>query len=242
MNKVIFIISLLIISACTVIKTPAISQTNKDDGKVQTSYTYGLFESPNLQLDVTKNSVNAQCKNWGYQDAKHTVGPEKECISKDKYGHIDPEAQCISWQVSDLYECKLSPEQQAANNDKKQKAILAQQEAQQKEEQAQQAFLNNLSSFTYLFDCSAWGVAGEGMVNNLLGAWVSGNTSNYSMLITSAYKNECSHHNEEMSKTKALGLIENGKLVLQENGVAYYTVQLPTKQNEKNITLVIYAR
>ena len=117
--KKILLASILIMSGCTsiAIKKPAISEMNKDEGKIQTSYIYDWLEQPKVQTDIILNSVNSQCKSWGFKDAKHIVGPEKNCISKDINGNIHPERTCIKWQVFDLYECNITPEQQAAKNE-----------------------------------------------------------------------------------------------------------------------------
>lgn len=149
--------SILLMSGCTVIKTPSISQTDKDSGKIQTSYIYDWPATPTVKTDITLNSVNSQCKSWGYQDAKHTAGPEKDCISKDVNGNIHSSG-CIKWQVSDLYECKLTTEQQAAITDKRQKLIKIQYEEKQRaieEEKKEQEEVAKKYPYTAIIRCKS---------------------------------------------------------------------------------------
>lgn len=109
-------------SGCAVVKTPSISGINQEEGKIKMTYSYGLFQKPDVKWDDALISANTQCKQWGYQDAQQSVGPQTRCIQEDQKGN------CISWQVDSIYDCKLSEEQQIALNEKKQKALKNQQE------------------------------------------------------------------------------------------------------------------
>ena len=218
---VVSILLITLLSGCSVIKTPSISQTDKDSGKIQTSYIYDWPETPTVKTDITLNSVNSQCKSWGYQDAKHTAGPEKDCISKDLNGNIHSSG-CIKWQVSDLYECSITPEQQAARNEKKQKEIQAQQEENARAERAQQEFMNNLSNYKVIFTCYEKHPGSRQVkqfAQELMNRYIRKDSQGYAHMVD--YFN-CTARNDQIPKAS---IIKRAKLYHSDDQAAYFLVE-----------------
>lgn len=115
MNILIILLTLLV-SACATIKTPLPDTGNKDEGRVNLTYSYGLFEKPQVNWDQALVAATGQCKQWGYSPASKASGPIDECIRRDQNNN------CIQHLVTTSYQCQLSTAQLKVQDDKIKKA------------------------------------------------------------------------------------------------------------------------
>lgn len=113
-NKLIILLTLLV-SACATVKIPLPDTGNKDEGRVNLTYSYGLFEKPKVNWDQALVAATGQCKQWGYSPASKTSGPVDECIK------IDQNNNCIQHLVTTSYQCQLSTAQLKAQDDERKK-------------------------------------------------------------------------------------------------------------------------
>lgn len=98
--------TLLLVSGCATLKTPQINGTNRDEGLVDLSYSYGLFERPQVNWEQAElTTATQQCQSWGYQKPSANSEPWKECASTDSRGN------CNSHIVTKRYQCGLSDQQ-----------------------------------------------------------------------------------------------------------------------------------
>lgn len=230
------VISLLLVTAsgCAVVKTPSISGINRDEGKIQMTYNYGALERPQVKWDEVLASANNQCKSWGYQDAQQTSAPQSTCIQNNQQGN------CISWKVDTLYDCRLSPEQQASLNEKKQKAIQLQQEEKQKEEKAKQKLLNNLSDSKAVFACvedhPGSGIA-KTAAKNIMKVYISGDDSYYASILKS-YK--CQSISKSISSRSKF--VTDGTVYHNDGSNVYIIYSTSIKEDGNEISYGIVAR
>jgi len=94
-------LSLLFITGCstpTVTKYPLASGGSKNDGVIEVSYNYILFE--NYQVDSEHGKIEAieRCKLWGYSGAESFGGEKTECS-------FQPRSMCQGWKVTTTYQC-----------------------------------------------------------------------------------------------------------------------------------------
>lgn len=114
MNILIILLTLLV-SACATVKTPLPDTGNKDEGRVNLTYSYGLFEKPQVNWDQALVAATGQCKQWGYSPASKTSGPVDECIRRDQNNN------CIQHLVTTSYQCQLSTAQLKTQDDERKK-------------------------------------------------------------------------------------------------------------------------
>lgn len=92
------IISALLLSGCAVKKNYGASGGSKADGIVKMSYTYGLFEAPEVDEGQALVQAIRRCKVWGYASAESFDFTNKQCQSRDNNG-------CNSWIVTKEFQC-----------------------------------------------------------------------------------------------------------------------------------------
>lgn len=98
MKKIFIVLVCLILSSCAVNKTLQPTGGSKADGTVDMSYSYGGFEKPIIDWDITEESAVKRCKAWGYKDAEAFGGTIKTCSSYYN-------GSCNSYLVTAKYQC-----------------------------------------------------------------------------------------------------------------------------------------
>lgn len=113
MKKILIsVATLLVVSGCATLKTPQINGTNRNEGLVDLSYSYGLFERPQVNWEQAElTTATQQCQSWGYQKPSANSDPWQECASTDSRGN------CNSHIVTKRYQCGFSNQQIAARNE-----------------------------------------------------------------------------------------------------------------------------
>jgi|TARA_B100002003_G_C13653215_1_gene332222 uncharacterized protein YceK len=91
------------LAGCASVKTLQATGGSRADGTVELSYTYGMFEKPQVQWDQGLITATERCKAWGYQGAEAFGGTTSECQSYNGYGN------CVRWLVTVKYQCIGSP-------------------------------------------------------------------------------------------------------------------------------------
>jgi hypothetical protein len=89
---------------CAVQKTLVPTGGSRSDGTVKLSYTYGAFETPQVDMSQGRAAAAQRCAAWGYSDAEPFGGSTNICNSHDAYG------SCMSTTVTIEYQCIGSPE------------------------------------------------------------------------------------------------------------------------------------
>ncbi len=106
MKKILIsVATLLVVSGCATLKTPQINGTDKKEGLIDFSFTYGVFERPKVNWTESDVSATQQCLAWGYRNPSTNSDAWQECISTDNRGN------CNSHRVTKRYQCGLSSEE-----------------------------------------------------------------------------------------------------------------------------------
>lgn len=101
MHKCIYlliIIAIFSLSACATPKQFAATGGSKSDGNITLSYEYGLFESPQVDMQQGFNIAKKRCEAWGYSNTEAFGGSTRHCISESSSG-------CNIWRVSMTFQC-----------------------------------------------------------------------------------------------------------------------------------------
>jgi hypothetical protein len=115
----------LILSGCSVVKTPQISAINKDEGLMNLSYKYDAFEIPKVNMDLTQSTATDQCLKWGFLAASQSEAPITNCIQYNE------NRSCFLNEVIIRYSCGLTGAQIAAKESKRQEQLKKDQEKQE---------------------------------------------------------------------------------------------------------------
>lgn len=92
------LISCGLLVGCTTVKTMEPIGGSRADGTVKLAFTYGMFETPNIDWEKAQQSAVKRCKAWGYTDAEKFGGKESKCIQNSG-------GACIEHQVDIQYQC-----------------------------------------------------------------------------------------------------------------------------------------
>jgi hypothetical protein len=114
----------ILVSGCATVKTPMPDTGNKDEGRVNLTYQYGLFEKPQVNWDQALLAATDQCKKWQYGPASQSTTPADECVRRDQNNN------CIQHQVTTSYQCQFSADQLKTKEEDRKKAVAAEQEKQ----------------------------------------------------------------------------------------------------------------
>lgn len=100
MTKAIIAFGLMLtLTGCAVQKELVPTGGSRSDGTVELSYEFGMFESP--QVDLNQGSIAAakRCQAWGYSDAEPFGGQKNFCQQRNGFG------DCIHTLVTIQYQC-----------------------------------------------------------------------------------------------------------------------------------------
>jgi hypothetical protein len=106
---------------CSVIKVPALSGTDQENGLVQLSFDHSVFQKPEVNWEQALLTATQQCQSWGYKKPQQAGEIQSECISKNDRGN------CNGYKKSRVYSCEMSNEQKAFIAEKKRQEELAEQ-------------------------------------------------------------------------------------------------------------------
>ena len=98
MKKLLIILTLITLSGCAVIKTPAMTGGSKSDGVVEFSYSYGGFDKVTVDWTKVKRDATRSCSVWGYSSAQAFGTTTSRCVSSNEYG-------CVRWDVTAKFQC-----------------------------------------------------------------------------------------------------------------------------------------
>ena len=99
MNKyLLLLLSIVSLSSCAVNKTLYPTGGSKADGVIEMTYSYGGFEQPIVDWDVTEKTAAKRCKSWGYKNAEAFGGTLQQCNSYYN-------GSCNSYLVTAKYQC-----------------------------------------------------------------------------------------------------------------------------------------
>jgi len=101
MSRLIPILVVIAMAACTTYKTWTEAGDSEEEGVVSLSYEYRRFESPQVDERAGISMARDRCKDWGYRDAQRK-GEDRAC--KDGM-----ESDCSKWQVTRHYRCLDGP-------------------------------------------------------------------------------------------------------------------------------------
>lgn len=89
---------LLLLPACAVQVSLIPSGGSKADGVIELSYSYGQYQTP--EVDYQQGLIKAidRCMAWGYRDAEAFGYGSVECIYSNDYG-------CRQYTVTHSYQC-----------------------------------------------------------------------------------------------------------------------------------------
>lgn len=92
-------LTLFFLSGCAVQKEWGTSGGSKSDGTVELSFTYGLFEKPQIDNKKGLEKAKKSCMTWGYSSAEEFEFLEERCLSRNAYG------DCLRAIVTKKYQC-----------------------------------------------------------------------------------------------------------------------------------------
>jgi len=78
-----------------------VASTDPDLGLVQLSYSYGRFESPQVDERAGTGIARERCANWGYRDAVRKSEIRQCAAGNDQ--------NCSKWVVTREYQCLKEP-------------------------------------------------------------------------------------------------------------------------------------
>lgn len=88
----------ILITGCSTITVPESTGGSRADGVVEMSFTYGAFQSPDIQWDSALIEATQRCKAWGYKSADRFGGMMNQCQDRGEYG-------CNTTLVTIKYQC-----------------------------------------------------------------------------------------------------------------------------------------
>ncbi|MGF1551947.1 MAG: YecR family lipoprotein [Paracoccaceae bacterium] len=98
LKKIVVLVALAAVAACTTHKTPVATSGSKSDGMVRMSFQTGGFERPQVDWTTAQRSASQRCQAWGYSHAQAFGGQVQECVAANAYG-------CIRANVHTDYQC-----------------------------------------------------------------------------------------------------------------------------------------
>jgi hypothetical protein len=99
MKKIIILITITIfLSACAIQKNWEATGGSKADGVIELSYTYGMFENPQLSEQQALDLAIQKCSAWGYKKAEAFGGAFSKCSLMTPNG-------CSQYLVTKGYQC-----------------------------------------------------------------------------------------------------------------------------------------
>lgn len=97
--KVLAVLTILALVGCATPKTMTPTGGSKADGIVNLSYSYTLFEQPQVDMEAARVSAVQRCEAWGYKNAEAFGGQTSECNARNGYGN------CINTTVTVPFQC-----------------------------------------------------------------------------------------------------------------------------------------
>ncbi len=91
-------LSMLLLVGCVVPKQWAATGGSRADAVIRLSYSYGAFETPQVDDAQALALAEERCKTWGYHSAEAFGGLSKACIQPGSTG-------CNEWQVTKEFQC-----------------------------------------------------------------------------------------------------------------------------------------
>tara|TARA_B100000427_G_C15339257_1_gene520384 strand:+ start:451 stop:762 length:312 start_codon:yes stop_codon:yes gene_type:complete len=89
----------LLIGCGPTIKYLQLNGGSKSDGTVTMSYSYGVFETPQVDWNDAQTKASNACRNWGYSSANVFGQGKSLCLARNGYGN------CLKWQITYTYQC-----------------------------------------------------------------------------------------------------------------------------------------
>jgi YecR-like lipoprotein len=89
------------VSGFNTYKTWEVAATDPDLGLVQLSYSYGRFESPQVDERAGSGIARERCTDWGFRDAARK-SEDRQCVSGN-------DQDCSKWLVTREYQCLKDP-------------------------------------------------------------------------------------------------------------------------------------
>jgi hypothetical protein len=119
--RLLVIMAALLTVGCSVIKVPALSGTNQENGLVELSFDHSVFQKPEVNWDQALLTATQQCQSWGYKKPQQVGEIQSECVSQNDRGN------CNGYKKSRVYGCEMSNEQKSLIAEKKRQEELAEQ-------------------------------------------------------------------------------------------------------------------
>ena len=91
-------IAVVVLSGCATTKNWSATGGSRADATVRLSYTYGLFENPQVSDQQGQSLAASRCGSWGYTGAEAFGGIEKKCLMSNGSG-------CTEFQVTKEFQC-----------------------------------------------------------------------------------------------------------------------------------------
>ncbi|MEM8499923.1 MAG: YecR family lipoprotein [Pseudomonadota bacterium] len=99
MRKLIIIMVLAGLAACSTVKEWTATGGSRADGIVRLSYQHSNMEIPKIEIQEGVALAAKRCAVWGYTDAEPFGGTTKVCSAPAGFGG------CNMWQVTAEYQC-----------------------------------------------------------------------------------------------------------------------------------------
>ena len=99
MRMVVLITAMVGLTSCAVQKTLVPTGGSRSDGLVELSYSYNVFEKPQIDGQQGAQTAANRCAGWGYGGAQAFGGYTQQCQNRDAYG------ACNAWLVTVQYQC-----------------------------------------------------------------------------------------------------------------------------------------
>jgi hypothetical protein len=94
----VLVASTLLLSGCAVQKQLVPTGGSKADGTVKMSYSFGMFESPKVNVQQGAQAAAQRCAAWGYSGAEPFGGSTSVCSQPSSSG-------CMETMVTMEYQC-----------------------------------------------------------------------------------------------------------------------------------------
>lgn len=98
MRFIMFGLILMLGSGCATPKQWSAIGGSRSDGTIRIAYSYGLFETPELEKGQGPRVAKEKCRIWGYTGAELFGNAMQQCIATNQHG-------CVRWRVYADFQC-----------------------------------------------------------------------------------------------------------------------------------------
>ena len=97
------VLSILLLTACTVKRTPMPVSGSKADGTVKLAYNIGGFSKAKINWNSARRKALTRCESWGYKGVQKFGGVQVNCLARNGYG------ACMKQRNTITYQCMKEP-------------------------------------------------------------------------------------------------------------------------------------